>query len=121
MATAVSAVPVIAVDGLRKTYRAGVRRRPPQRALDGLSLHVEAGGRVHGFLGPNGSGKTTTLRTLIGLVRADSGEVRVLGRAVPHELPAVIGEIGALVEAPQFFRSFSGRRNLRLVKLTGSA
>ena len=112
MSTATSADPVIAVDGLRKTYRSGFRRRPPQLALDGLSLHVSAGGRVHGFLGPNGSGKTTTLRALLGLVRPDSGDVRLLGRSVPHDLPAVIGDVGALVEAPQFFRNFSGRRNL---------
>jgi ABC-2 type transport system ATP-binding protein len=48
------------------------------RALDGLELSVEAG-EVHGFLGPNGSGKTTTLRILLGLIRADAGRVRLLG------------------------------------------
>ncbi|GAB4250726.1 MAG: ABC transporter ATP-binding protein [Thermoleophilia bacterium] len=48
------------------------------RALDGLDLIVEKG-EVHGFLGPNGAGKTTTLRILLGLVRADSGEARLLG------------------------------------------
>ena len=112
MSITASGQPAVIVDGLRKTYRGGLRRRRPQHALDGLSLQVAHGGRVHGFLGPNGSGKTTTLRTLVGLVRADAGEVRVLGRSVPHELPAVIGEVGALVEAPQFFRNFSGRRNL---------
>ena len=48
------------------------------RALDGLDLVVETG-EVHGFLGPNGSGKTTTIRALLGLIRADSGEITVLG------------------------------------------
>jgi ABC-2 type transport system ATP-binding protein len=48
------------------------------RALDGLDLTVEAG-EVHGFLGPNGAGKSTTIRVLLGLLRADSGEVRMLG------------------------------------------
>src|SRR3712207_3550658 len=48
------------------------------KALDGLDLTV-ATGEVHGFLGPNGSGKTTTIRVLLGLLRADSGEVRMLG------------------------------------------
>ncbi len=47
-------------------------------ALDGLDLTV-ASGEVHGFLGPNGAGKSTTLRILLGLVRADSGEARMLG------------------------------------------
>jgi ABC-2 type transport system ATP-binding protein len=62
--------PVISVSGLVKTFGA-------TRALDGLDLHVEAG-EVHGFLGPNGSGKTTTIRVLLGLLRADAGEVRLL-------------------------------------------
>ena len=103
---------VVEVRGLSKAYRGRFRgqRRP---ALDGLDLTVEPGGRVHGFLGPNGSGKTTTLRTLLGLVRADSGEVRLFGRSVPHELPDVVAQVGALIEAPQFFRNFSGRRSLR--------
>jgi ABC-2 type transport system ATP-binding protein len=50
----------------------------PTRALDGLDLEV-AGGEVHGFLGPNGAGKSTTIRVLLGLLRADSGEARLLG------------------------------------------
>jgi ABC-2 type transport system ATP-binding protein len=50
----------------------------PTRALDGLDLTVEAG-EVHGFLGPNGAGKSTTIRVLLGLLRADSGDVRLLG------------------------------------------
>ena len=48
------------------------------RALDGLDLTVRAG-EVHGFLGPNGAGKSTTIRVLLGLVKADSGSVRLLG------------------------------------------
>jgi ABC-2 type transport system ATP-binding protein len=103
---------VVDVRGLSKSYR-GRLRGARQLALDGLDLTVEAGGRVHGFLGPNGSGKTTTLRTLIGLVRPDSGDVQLFGRDVPHDLPQVVSRIGALIEAPQFFRNFSGRRNLR--------
>ncbi len=103
---------VIEVSGARKTYRR--LRRPPQRAVDGLDLHVEEGG-VHGFLGPNGSGKTTTIRLLLGLVRADGGDLRLLGKRVPQHLPDVIGQVGALVETPLFFPGFSGRRNLRLL------
>ena len=62
---------VVAMDGVVKTFGA-------TRALDGLDLHVEAG-EVHGFLGPNGSGKSTAIRVLLGLLRADSGTVRLLG------------------------------------------
>ncbi len=63
--------PVIAVTGLVKTFGR-------VRALDGLDLSVGQG-EVHGFLGPNGSGKTTTLRVILGLLRADAGEVRLFG------------------------------------------
>src|SRR5688500_5325995 len=61
----------ILVSGLRKNFG-------PTRALDGLDLEV-APGEVHGFLGPNASGKTTTIRVLLGLLRADAGTVRLLG------------------------------------------
>src|ERR687885_1400316 len=61
----------ILVSGLVKTFGR-------TRALDGLDLRVQEG-EVHGFLGPNGAGKTTTLRVLLGLIRADSGEGRLLG------------------------------------------
>ena len=61
----------IAVAGLVKTFGR-------TRALDGLDLDVPPG-EVHGFLGPNGSGKTTTIRVLLGLLRADAGTVRMLG------------------------------------------
>ncbi|TDO44746.1 ABC-2 type transport system ATP-binding protein [Kribbella sp. VKM Ac-2571] len=62
----------IAVSGLVKDFGSGTR------ALDGLDLRVEAG-EVHGFLGPNGAGKTTTIRVLLGLLRADGGQVALLG------------------------------------------
>jgi ABC-2 type transport system ATP-binding protein len=103
---------VIELTGVRKTY-SGVRSGRTV-AVDGLSLTVPRGG-VHGFLGPNGSGKTTTIRILLGLVAADAGEVRVLGARVPHELARVTGSVGALVESPQLFPSFSGRRNLQIL------
>jgi len=67
----------ISVSGLVKTFGTTV-------ALDGLDLEV-ATGEVHGFLGPNGSGKTTTIRILLGLLRADRGEVTVLGGDPWHE------------------------------------
>jgi ABC-2 type transport system ATP-binding protein len=108
-------VAVIEVAGAAKTYRRF--RKPPERALDGLDLVVDEGG-VHGFLGPNGSGKTTTIRMLLGLIRADAGQLRLFGRPVPAELPEVVGGIGALVETPLFFPDFSGRRNLRLLAQT---
>jgi ABC-2 type transport system ATP-binding protein len=106
--------PAVQIAGLRKSYRKSPRAKP-RPALDGLDLHIEAGGKVHGFLGPNGSGKTTTLRVLLGLVGADAGEVRLLGHRVPYELPIVMPQVGSLIEEPKFFRPFTGRRNLELL------
>ena len=108
-------MPVIEVRGAAKTYRR--RGKPAEKAVDGLDLVVEGGG-VHGFLGPNGSGKTTTIRMLLGLVRANAGELRLFDRVVPQALPEVIGDIGALVETPLFFPTFTGRRNLELLAIT---
>ena len=109
---------VVEISGLKKSYsRSGLKgavERSKRPALDGLDLVVESGG-VHGFLGPNGSGKTTTLRILLGLVHADVGSVRLLGNPVPEALPAAVEKVGSLVEAPQFFPTFSGRRNLTLL------
>lgn len=94
---------------LRKTYRTFSGRKVT--AVGGLDLKVPRGG-VHGFLGPNGSGKTTTIRMLLGLVRPDSGSLTVLGRTIPKHLPDVIANIGAIVEQPKFYPYFSGRENL---------
>jgi len=101
---------VIEIEGLRKEYRS---RRGRTVALDGLDLSVPEGG-VFGFLGPNGSGKTTTIRCLLGLVRASSGRSRILGVDPQGDLYRVIRKIGSIVEAPAPFPTFSARRNLAL-------
>lgn len=101
----------IATRGLRKTF-ATIRGR--RVAIHGLDLDVPAGG-VHGFLGPNGSGKTTTIRMLLGLLRADSGTMHIFGQPVPQRLPQVIGRVGAIVESPKFYPTFSGRKSLSLL------
>jgi ABC-2 type transport system ATP-binding protein len=102
---------VIETSGLRKVYRSRGRRIV---AVEGLDLSVAAGG-VHGFLGPNGSGKTSTIRMLLGLARPTKGEMRLFGLPVPHRLPQVIDRVGAVVEEPRFVPTFSGRKNLTLL------
>ncbi|WP_433351313.1 ATP-binding cassette domain-containing protein [Micromonospora sp. CA-111912] len=76
-------------------------------------------GQVHGFLGPNGSGKTTTLRTLLGLIRPNGGRMAILGQEVPSALSAVASQVGAIVESPQFFPHFSARDTLSLLAGAG--
>ncbi len=106
----------IEVEGLKKSYRRRLRGRTV--AVDDLDLEVPAGG-VFGFLGPNGSGKTTTIRCLLGLARPDEGSCNVLGVEVPGKLPSIIRGIGSMVETPTFFGGFSGRRNLELLARAG--
>ncbi|CAM3126845.1 ABC transporter ATP-binding protein [Stackebrandtia soli] len=104
--------PVLDVSELRKTYRS--RKGGSTVAVAGLDLTVNQG-EVHGFLGPNGSGKTTTLRILLGLAHADGGHMRIFGETVPQGLPRVIDRIGAIVESPRFFGHFTGRKTLSLL------
>lgn len=106
---------VLEIEGLAKTYRTW---RGERTALNGLDMLVERG-QVHGFLGPNGSGKTTTLKVLLGLVRPTGGRMRLLGQPVPARLPEVAGRVGAIVESPAFFGNFSGRRTLTLLATAG--
>ena len=108
---------VIEFEALRKEYPS--RRGHRAIALDGLDLSVPEGS-VYGFLGPNGSGKTTSIRILLGLVRATAGTVRLFDRPVPSALPAVIDRVGAIVESPALFPTMSGRENLRLLAGMGS-
>lgn len=96
---------VVRTRGLTKKFRSG------QVAVDGIDLEVPRGA-VYGFLGPNGSGKTTTIRMLLGLVQPTSGEALVLGGAMPRSAVAVLPRVGALVEGPAFQPYLTGRRNL---------
>jgi ABC-2 type transport system ATP-binding protein len=107
--------PVLEIAGLQKTYRS---RKGVRKALDGFDMLVEAG-QVHGFLGPNGSGKTTTLRTLLGLIKPNGGRMALLGQEVPRQLPHVAGRVGAIVESPQFFGNFTARETLSLLADAG--
>ncbi len=88
----------------------------PVRAVDSIDLAVPAG-RVFGFLGPNGSGKTTTIRLLLGLIRATSGEARLLGEPTGPRAP-VVTRVGALVERPAFYSYLSATENLLVFGVT---
>jgi ABC-type multidrug transport system ATPase subunit len=96
---------VIETDGLTKRYRGGTP------AVDRLDLTVPEGS-VFGFLGPNGSGKTTTIRMLMGLIEPTSGTARVLGGTMPGAVRTVLPQVGALIEGPALYGFLSGRDNL---------
>ena len=81
-------------------------------AVDAVDLRVPRG-TVFGFLGPNGSGKTTTIRMLLGLISASGGSATVLGETMPGRLQSVLPKVGALVEGPGFYPFLSGSGNLR--------
>ena len=96
------------IRGLTKRYAGSADRY----AVRDLSFRVERG-QVLGLLGPNGAGKTTTLRMLMGLIRPDSGEIRLFGQTVRPGAP-VLSRVGAFVEGPGFLPHLSGRANLDL-------
>ncbi len=87
------------------------KRFGDQAAVDGVNLSVPKGS-VFGFLGPNGSGKTTTIRMLLGLAEASDGKIELLGQEVPKRIENVLPKVGALVEGPAFYPFMSGRNNL---------
>jgi ABC-2 type transport system ATP-binding protein len=103
--------PVITTEGLTKRFGRIT-------AVDSVGLDVREGD-VYGFLGANGSGKTTTVRMLLGLVLATSGSMEVLGRPMPASARAVLPQVGAIVEGPAAYPHLSGRRNLALFDAMG--
>ena len=86
--------------------------------VDKLDLAVPQGS-VYGFLGPNGSGKTTTIRMLLGLIWPSAGSYRVLGEAMPRANAKVLPKVGALIEGPAFYPWLTGRQNLRRMDAAG--
>ncbi|MDR6970692.1 ABC transporter ATP-binding protein [Leifsonia shinshuensis] len=94
----------IATSGLTKRFRS-------RAVVDGLDLNVPRGS-VFGFLGPNGSGKTTTIRMLLGLIAPSAGDIQVLGERMPDRGSRILPRVGALVEGPAFAPYLSGTANL---------
>ncbi len=101
----------VRTENLTKRFRSG------QVAVDGIGLRVPRGA-VYGFLGPNGSGKTTTIRMLLGLVRPTNGSAWLFGQPMPEASRAVLPRVGALVEGPAFQPYLTGRANLARLDAT---
>ena len=112
--------PLIArTEGAAIRTRALSKRYGDVRAVDAIDLDVPES-EIYGFLGANGSGKTTTVRMLLGLVLPTSGEAFVLGQPMPAGRRAVLPQIGALVESPGAYPHLSGRTNLALLDASGA-
>ena len=99
----------ISVRHLTKDFRVGLRGLK-LRAVDDLSLEIPRG-QVYGLLGPNGCGKSTTLKIVLGLVSATAGEVSILG--CPSATPEARRRTGFLPEAPYFHKFLTGRELVR--------
>ena len=100
-----TSTPPVLTRGLTKRFRSG------QLAVDAIDLEVPIGS-VFGFLGPNGSGKTTTIRMLLGLIAPTAGSVELLGQPMPKAQLTVLPRVGALVEGPAFYPFWTGQANL---------
>jgi len=101
-----SSVPAFALTGVVKRY--------PGFTLGPIDLSLEPG-TVLGFVGPNGSGKTTTLNCIAGLVVPEAGSVNVFGRAADHRAPTWKADIGVVGEAHGFYRGWTANENLRFL------
>ena len=99
--------PAIAVTGLVKTFG-------DRRVVDGVSLRVERG-EIAGFLGPNGSGKTTTIRMMCGLLTPDAGEGRVLGFDIRRQGRQIKREVGYMTQRFSFYEDLTIEENLAFV------
>ena len=98
---------MLEIQKLNKSYR-------KRKIIDNLNMSVYKGD-IYGFLGANGEGKTTTIRMITSLIKADSGDIIINGKSVINCKNEAIRNIGAMVEAPKFYENMSGYENLELM------
>ncbi len=108
--------PIVKTEGLTKRFGKASRQI---LAVDDLSIEVRRG-NIFGFLGPNGSGKTTTIGLLLGLIRPTSGAIALFGRDVSRDLPSLLRRTSAVLENASFYPYLSGRNNIEIfARMTG--
>ena len=98
---------MLEIQKLNKSYR-------KRKIINNLNMTVYKGD-IYGFLGANGEGKTTTIRMITSLIKADSGDIIINGKSVINGKNEAIKKIGAMVEAPKFYENMSGYENLELM------
>lgn len=97
---------VLQIENFKKIYKNG-------RGVNNITLKLQEGDVV-GMLGPNGSGKTTTMKAVVGLSRADSGDINIFGHDIDTDFEAAIQDVGCLIETPALYDSISAYKNLKL-------
>jgi len=85
------------------------------KTLSDISLQVEKGS-IYGFLGPNGSGKTTTLSLLLGLLNNQQGDIKIFGQHLHANRTAILKRVGSLVESPSLYGHLTARENLEVYR-----
>lgn len=98
---------ILEVNNLNKTYK-------NFKAIDNISFQVNKGD-IYGFLGPNGAGKSTTLRMILGLIKPNSGEIKLNGSLINFKNKKYLNNIGALIERPDFYKNLSAYQNLKIL------
>ena len=84
-------------------------------AVKDLNLQVKKG-EIYGFLGPNGSGKTTSIKMLLGLIKATAGSVTLFGKQLESDRNHILKKVGALVESPSYYGHLTGYENLKIIQ-----
>ena len=100
--------PVISIRNLSKSLGG-------RRILNNISFDVYPG-EIFGFLGPNGSGKTTTIKVILGLLRLEAGEISICSHDVRKEYEDAIRNVGGIVENPEMYKYLTGRQNLEIYR-----
>ena len=98
---------ILEVNNLSKTYK-------NFKAIDDISFQVNKG-EIYGFLGPNGSCKSTTLRMILGLIKPEKGDIKLNGSFVNFKNKKYLNNIGALIERPDFYKNLSAYQNLKIL------
>jgi lantibiotic transport system ATP-binding protein len=100
---------ILQTRGLSYSYKKG------ESTLSGINLQVKKG-QIYGFLGPNGSGKTTTLSLLLGLIRKQKGSIEIFGKELIHHRMEILKKTGSLIEAPSLYGNLTARENLEIYR-----
>lgn len=98
--------PALVIRGVSKHFGS-------RRILSGINLEVYPG-EIFGFLGPNGSGKTTTIKLILGLLSMETGEILIDGHSVRSNFEAALARVGGIIENPEMYKYLTGYENLEL-------